>query len=307
MSHARNRSSVLEGKVCLVTGGAQGLGWALCQALADEGAQVHACDIAMDAIERARAEVARLGVQEKIHFARCDVANADSVTCWIREVRRLHDRIDVLVNNAAFIRWADFGDMTVEDELRTMRVGFEGMLLCTRAVLPEMLRAGSGHIVNIGSSVGKLFVGYSSAAYAAMKAALDGYTQTLQSELRGAPVALTLVRPAAIGGTGFFREHVSSQRLPRLTDVMGVLTPTRVAAQIVGALRERKAIVNVPGWLRAFYVLFELVPNFVRWLIRLGGHSRADLGNVQWHHDWRTHARPGGMANPAAKGHCQEK
>ena len=253
--------------VCLVTGGAQGLGWAISQALADHGATVHACDISEENLARAGQDLASLPWGNRIVLARCDVAEQAQMEGWIAQVYQNTGRIDVLVNNAAFVRWEDVTDMSVEEAVRTMRVGYDGMVYGIKAVLPLMLAAGRGHIVNVGSSAGRIFTGGSSAAYAAVKAAIDGYTQVLQGELRGSPVHAMLVRPAAIVGTDFFRKHVASTRMPRLADFVPYVTPPQVARAIVRGIHDRRPILDIPGYLAGFYLLFTLAPGFLCWVM----------------------------------------
>ena len=277
--------SFLSGHVCLVTGGAQGIGWAISQALADHGAQVHVCDISEENLARAAQELPNLPWAGRIHLARCDVTQRQEVEAWVAGVYRQTGRIDVLVNNAAYVRWVDVADMSVEEEERTMSVGYNGMLYTVRAVLPLMQAAGRGHIVNMGSSAGKVFVGGSSAAYAAVKAAIDAYSQILQFELRGSPIHVTVVRPAAVAGTDFFRKHVLSSRMPRFGDYVPYLTPPQVARSVVRAIRDRRPIVGVPGYLKLFYVFFALAPGVFRWMVNVGGSGRRDYGRVQWRYE----------------------
>lgn len=278
----RPPSPFLKGRVCLVTGGAQGIGWAIAQALADHGAHVHVCDLSAEYLAAARRELPALPFGERIELAPCDVADRSQVEAWIRDVHAKAGRLDVLVNNAAFVRWEDVADMPVEDAEQTMAVGYNGMLYATKAVLPLMLAADGGHVVNIGSSMGRLFVGSSSAAYCATKAAVDAYTQTLQLELRHTPVAVTLIRLNTVAGTAFFREHVRPSRMPRLTDFLPYLTPPQVAAGVVRALRSRRAVLDLPWFLPACYLLFDLAPEVVRWMVARGGGGRRDYGSVSW-------------------------
>jgi NAD(P)-dependent dehydrogenase (short-subunit alcohol dehydrogenase family) len=268
--------------VCLVTGGAQGIGWAISQALADHGGQVYACDISDENLARATHELESLPWADRITLTRCDVAKRAEIEGWIAEIHRQTGRIDVLVNNAAFVRWEDVMEMSVEDAVRTMEVGYNGMVYGIKSVLPLMQAAGRGHIVNMGSSAGRVLVGSASAAYAAVKAAIDGYTQTLQVELRGSPVHATLVRPATVAGTDFFRKHVPSSRMPRLGDFVPYVTPPQVALSIVRAIRTWRAIVDIPRYLHLFYFFFAVAPGMFRRLITIGGSGQRDYGQVQW-------------------------
>ncbi|MFT3768113.1 MAG: SDR family NAD(P)-dependent oxidoreductase [Minicystis sp.] len=264
-------------EVCLVTGGAQGIGWATARRLAAAGGVVEVCDVSEAHLASAREQAAGLRGGDRIRFSRCDVADRSQVEAWCTGILRETGRIDVLVNNAAFVRWQDTLDMSVEEVERTMQVGFNAIVYTTKAVLPAMLSAGRGHIVNIGSSAGRVFVGGSSAAYAAMKAAVDGYTQTLQVELRDRPVHVMLVRPGTVAGTDFFRRHVPSARLPRLADFVPPLTADEVAEAIVRGLSRRADIVDVPRSLGLVYLLFEHAPEALRWLTRQGGSARSDF------------------------------
>lgn len=270
----------LKDKVCLVTGGAQGIGWATARALAAAGGTVYVCDVSEEHLATAREQANALPWPHRFHFSRRDVSDRDSVEGWCSGVLAEAGRVDVLVNNAAFVRWQDVLDMSVEDVERTMRVGFHAITYTTKAVLPFMLQGGSGHIVNIGSSAGRLFAGRASAAYSAMKAAVDGFTQTLQVELHGSPVHVMLVRPGTVAGTDFFRRHVPSSRMPRIADFVPPLAPEDVARSIVQGLVERTPVIDTPRSLSLFYGLFGVAPGAMRWLVRQGGDARSDFGQA---------------------------
>ncbi|MCY1080194.1 SDR family NAD(P)-dependent oxidoreductase [Archangium lansingense] len=268
----------LKDQVCLVTGGAQGIGWATARRLAEAGGTVYVCDISEEHLAAAPARAAELPWPERFHFSRCDVSDRKQVDAWCASVLEKEGRVDVLVNNAAFVRWETVLDMPVEDVERTMAVGFNAIVYTIHALLPSMLAKGRGLIVNVGSSAGRVFVGNSSAAYAAVKAAVDGYTQMLQGELRGTPVHAMLVRPGTVAGTEFFGKHVPSTRMPRLADFVRPLSPDEVAEAILEGLERRRPIVDVPRSLGVFYAIFEHAPGVMRWLTRVGGSARSDFG-----------------------------
>jgi len=272
----------LKGQVCLVTGGAQGIGWAISQALADHGAQVFTCDISKESLARAAEELTTLPWADRITLSRCDVTARAEIEGWITKVYGQTGRIDVLVNNAAFVKWNDVAEMTVQEAICTMEVGYNGTVYGVKAVLPLMQAAGRGHIVNMGSSAGGIFIGGASAAYAAVKAAIDGYTQTLQIELKDSPVNVTLVRLATVAGTDFFGKHVAPSRLPRMGDFMSYLTPPQVAEGVVRAIHKRRAVLHMPRYLALFYLAFALAPGLLRRLTAVGGGGRRDYGQVEW-------------------------
>ncbi|WNG35580.1 SDR family oxidoreductase [Archangium minus] len=270
----------LKDHVCVVTGGAQGIGWATARELAKAGGSVYVCDISEENLGTARAQAAQLPYPDRFHFARCDVSKREQLEGWLAGIQKEAGRIDVLINNAAFVRWADVSDMPVEEVEKTMQVGFNAIVYATKAVLPSMQANKRGHIVNMGSSAGRVFVGGSSAAYTAVKAAVDGYTQTLQLELRETPVHVMLVRPGTVAGTDFFRKHVPSSRMPRMADFVPPVSPEEVAEAIVQGIARRSAIIDVPRSLGMIYVMFQHAPGVMRWLTRMGGHAQSDFGKA---------------------------
>ncbi len=265
----------LAGKVCAITGGAQGIGWAIAEALCAAGARVHACDISEEYLARASPAAG-----ENIILSRCDVTVGDDLERWIRGIHEREGRIDVLVGNAAFVRWEPVERMTIEESELTMRTGYDAMVRAVMLVLPMMRAAGSGHIVAMGSSAGTIITGDASAAYAASKAAVAAYIETLRLELSGTGIGVTLVRPGVVAGTSFFQTHVRSSRLPRLADFVPAVTPAQVAAAVVNAIRRGRPVVDIPRMLPLLYLLYALFPRATRRLIRLGGRARSDFGSV---------------------------
>ena len=274
----------LDGQVALVTGGTQGIGWAIALALADHGAHVFVCDISEAQLAQAKAEAAASAYVDQIQFAFCDVTDQGAVVAWVTAVHQQHGRIDILVNNAVYARWELAQKLPTADVDKMMQVGFLGFIHTIQAVLPIMQKTGRGHLVNIGSSVGRLYVTPFTAGYSAMKAAVDAYIQILQMELSQSPIHVMLVRPGAVAGTNFFRHQVSSTMMPRLADIVPFITPPHVARAVIHGLRRRRAIVNVPGYLGILFAFFALVPNLVRRLMGLGGYGRLDYGEVNWHY-----------------------
>lgn len=272
----------LEDHVCLVTGGTQGIGWATAQALADHGAWVYACGRSMGNLERAKEALKSNPWRDAIILSQCDVSDRGAFERWIHGVYEERGRVDVLVNNAAFVRWEDVAMMSVEDASYTMRVCYDGMVVGVKTILPLMLAARRGHIVNVGSMTAHIFVPGSSAAYAAAKAALDAYTLMLHIELEHTPVSATLVRLGTVAGTDFFKEHVRPDRLSPLSRFIPALTPPQVATAIVKAIRRKQKIITLPGSMHALGIIYTLFPRCSRWLAGKGEGERPDYGDVEW-------------------------
>ncbi len=274
-------------RVCLVTGGTQGIGWAIAQAFAAHGGTVYACGRSLENLQRAQQEQANLPWGHRLHLAQCDVTDHALLSAWMDDIYGAEGRLDVVVNNAAFVRWANLRDMSLDDALLTMRVGYDAMVHTTYKALPLMEANGWGQIVNMGSIAGRIFVGGSSAAYAAAKAAIDAFTQTLHVELHGSPVQATLVRLGTVAGTDFFKKHVSNERMPALTRWMPALTPPQVADAILQAVAQRKKIITLPRYLAALAAVYAAMPRTARWLAGLGGQNEVDYGRLQWQYHRR--------------------
>lgn len=272
----------LNNHICVVTGGTQGIGWAIVQTLADHGGKVYACGYSEENLQKAVAELETLPWKEQIFLSQCDVTNREQYEAWLTEIYEENGRIDILINNAAFVRWADILTLSVEEELRSMEVGYNAIVYGTNLVLPWMFKNGRGHFVNIGSIAGRVFVGGSSAAYGATKAAIDGYTQALDFELKNTPVNTTLVRLGTVAGTDFLSKHVSNERMPPFTKFLPALTPPKVAAAILKAIYKKKAIITRPRYLEALTFIYNLSPRFSRWLSYQGGENKVEYGKVLW-------------------------
>jgi NAD(P)-dependent dehydrogenase (short-subunit alcohol dehydrogenase family) len=164
----------LKDKVAIVTGAAHGIGRAIAELFASEGAAVLIADVDSAVGSQAAASIAAQGGVAE--FRHCDVASRDSVAAMVEAAARFSGRIDVLCNNAAYLGNFHAVLDAAEDEWeRCLGVQVLGTNNCTRAVLPYMLQQRSGSIVNIVSI--QAMVGCpTSVAYTAAKSALLGFT-----------------------------------------------------------------------------------------------------------------------------------
>jgi NAD(P)-dependent dehydrogenase (short-subunit alcohol dehydrogenase family) len=185
----------LKNKVAIVTGAAHGIGRAIAELYAEEGATVLLGDIDSAGEEVAAGIVARGGIAE---FRNCDVGSRESVKAMVDAATRASGRIDVLCNNAAYLG-AFHGVLEAADEEweRCLRVQVLGTNNCTRAVLPYMLEQRSGSIVNIVSI--QAMVGCpASVAYTAAKAALLGFTMSAAYDYGAQNIRVNSLSPGPI-------------------------------------------------------------------------------------------------------------
>lgn len=190
---------LLEGKVVIVTGGAQGMGRRHVQRCVAEGARVVATDVQIDA---GRATVAELG--DAAMFVAHDVTDAASWGVVVDATLERFGRLDGLVNNAAVYPTPTSIEHESPDALeRVLRVNVIGTWHGIRAVIAPLRAAGGGSIVNISSLAGmKGFVHLGS--YGASKWAVRGLTKTAARELGADAIRVNSVHPGTIDGTGMF-------------------------------------------------------------------------------------------------------
>ncbi len=186
----------LDGRVAIVTGGAQGIGFAIAHRLARAGAHVVVADINVSRAAEAAAALATDGLQA--HPIGVDVSDESAVGAMVATVHHEIGPVAILVNNAGIsggtARVAEI-DLGAWD--RTIAVNLRGVFLCCRAVLPDMLAAQYGRIVNVASIAGKEG-NPGLAAYSASKAAVIGFTKSLAKEVAREGIIVNAISPAVI-------------------------------------------------------------------------------------------------------------
>jgi len=172
-------------KVALVTGASSGIGEATALQLSKAGYKVYGTS-------RRGGKAA----QRAFEMLPLDVTSDESVDAAVGEVIRLEGRIDLLVNNAGFsVAPAGAEESSIEQAQAIFDTNFFGTVRMTRAVVPHMRRQGSGRIINIGSVLGFLPMPYG-ALYAATKHAIEGYSESLDHELRTRGIRVSVIEPA---------------------------------------------------------------------------------------------------------------
>jgi 3-oxoacyl-[acyl-carrier protein] reductase len=186
----------LAGKVAIVTGSGKGLGWAIAERLARDGAKVVIAEIDWAS---AQEKAAVLQQRKAGSLAlRVDVSRWPEVQKMVTETAERFGRIDILVNNAGVLGPALTVAEYPEDEWdKVIAVNLKGTFLCCKAVLPVMKKQGSGSIVNIASVAGKEG-NPNMAPYSASKGAIITLTKTLGKELASTRIRINAVSPALL-------------------------------------------------------------------------------------------------------------
>ncbi|MDR5747197.1 SDR family NAD(P)-dependent oxidoreductase [Caballeronia sp. LZ029] len=187
----------LASRVVIITGGARGIGLAVAERALESGADVSLWDVDGERLARTSAELSAKYKERKVSDAVVELTDESSVDAAAKKTFTAHGRIDVLVNNAGITggngtTW----ELAPDVWRRVIDVNLIGPYLTCRAVVPYMLKAGYGRIVNIASIAGK--EGNPNAShYSASKAGLIGLTKSLGKELAGKNILVNAVTPAA--------------------------------------------------------------------------------------------------------------
>ena len=175
----------IKGSIALVTGASSGIGEATAQRLAMAGYKVYGTS----------RRGARSG-QRSFAMLPLDVTSDQSVEAAVKELILQEGRIDLLVNNAGFGVAAGGAEESSIDQAKAIfETNFFGLIRMTRAVVPHMRRQGNGRIINIGSVLGFLPMPFG-ALYAATKHAIEGYSESLDHELRTRGIRVSVIEPA---------------------------------------------------------------------------------------------------------------
>lgn len=204
----------LEGKVAAVTGAGRGIGRAVARRLAAGGAAVGVIDVDAEAAAGVAAEIVARGA--RAHAATADVGDREQVERAFADVAAALGPVTILVNNAGWDRLEPFLENSPELWERLIAVNFKGAIHCTRAVLPGMIQAGGGRIVNISSEAAR--VGSTGeSVYAGCKAALVGFAKTLARELARHGITVNVVCPGPTD-TPLFAEVTAGERGARIME-----------------------------------------------------------------------------------------
>lgn len=186
---------LLEGKTCVITGGAQGLGYAIAQAFTSAGARVVLGDVHGAAVVAAASQ---LGVGNRAIGLACDVTDAEDVHALVSRAVESFGTIDVMINNAGVTRDATLRKMSLEDFDAVIAVHLRGTWLGTRAAANAMRSLGrGGAIVNMSSISGKVGIA-GQTNYSAAKAGIIGLTKAAAKELGFAGIRVNALQPGII-------------------------------------------------------------------------------------------------------------
>jgi NAD(P)-dependent dehydrogenase (short-subunit alcohol dehydrogenase family) len=228
----------LEGKTAIVTGAGRGIGRAIALAFAAEGAAVVLASRSRADLAEVAGEIRAAGGGRALAIP-TDVTNDGAVEALVEQTLADLGRLDVLVTSAGTAAFAALADTKPADWDTMLAVNLRAAMVCCRAVLPPMIRQGSGTIINVASIAAKRALP-GSAVYTATKAGLFGFSRVLAEELRTAGVRVGVLMPGAVdtplwdtlGGSVPRDKMLRPEDVARAAVLMAALPPHAVLEEL---------------------------------------------------------------------------
>lgn len=250
----------LRGKVALITGGGTGIGRCTALLLAKRGAKIVLVGRRPTPLEETAKQIC--GEGGTAIALPCDITSDDAPQKVVEAACTSFGTIDILINNAGHLLWRDIQHEEISNFEHLIRINYLSAVRLTKAVFPLLVQKRSGSIVNISSILGRFAVA-DSAAYAASKFALSGFTDALRIEVARFGIHVMEVNPGLIDTAMteiFFQEDQAYRR--RST------SPERVAAAIVRGIEKRKDSVMIPWYVRLIIALRWTFPGISNWIMK---------------------------------------
>ena len=263
-------------KVAVVTGASEGIGRGIAKALAADGARVAIIARSQDKLDACAASL----VGEVRGFS-ADLTNADDVRRVIADVVRHFGAIDILVNNVGGGTFKPLEQQTAAEADLPIGIPLTAAIAASHAVVPDMIRRQSGHIVTLTSPAGFVPFPYMM-PYVATRHAMVGLAQSLYEELKPHSVGSTLFCPGQVDTGYFSRNDADMGWYPRVANVFPLLQPDEVGQQVVRAIISDRREVIYPASLSWFLRCYRMAPRLSIGLMKLFGMwrpSRLDAAN----------------------------
>jgi short-subunit dehydrogenase len=257
----------LAGRTAILTGASGGLGSHLVRALAAE--HLNLLLVAFPGVELPKVQAVAAEQPVRAEVLTADLRVASERSRVIETALQIYGRVDLLINNAGVEYSAAYHELAASQIAEVLAVNLEAPMLLSWQLLPHLLGRKQGHIVNISSLAGKAGPGFQE-PYAASKAGLVAFTQSLRATYRGTGVSASVVIPGFIEAGIYSRLKESTGRsAPAL---LGACSPERVCRAVFRAIREDRPEVIVNRYpVRPLLALSALSPRFGEWFNRAIG------------------------------------
>ncbi len=248
----------IKGKTVLLTGASRGLGLFIARVLAQEGATLVGVARSSTRLEQFCSHLG--GNAIAIPF---DLSHVEELPVLVQEVKHLAGSVDILINNAGIEKYRALTEYSLADLQAVLSINLVAAMELTRLLLPEMLRRGSGHIVNMASLAAKKGSPYNS-IYSASKGGLLMWTDAVRQELVGTGVGISAICPGYVFQVGMSAD--TGVPIPRLA---GTSQPWAVAKAVAKAIQHNQAetIVNqdflTEGFTKLLFMIAQFSPRWV--------------------------------------------
>jgi NAD(P)-dependent dehydrogenase (short-subunit alcohol dehydrogenase family) len=270
-------TSAVQQQVAIVTGGAAGIGRALCHALAAGGVTVIVADINAEGAEDVAAAIRQRGGQAAA--ATVDVADAHSVNQLVQHTLAVHRRLDYLFNNAGIAVTADARDLRIEHWQQVIAVNLLGVIYGVQAAYPIMVQQGYGHIVNMASLAG-LLPYPTNLPYATTKHALVGLSLSLRAEAADLGVKVSVVCPGWVQSGIYAASPVLNVRREQMRPALPfkLMQADAAARRILAGVARNQPVIIFPWYARMLWWAYRMR---VTWLTPLGLKLIRDLRRLR--------------------------
>lgn len=270
----------LRGKNVLLTGATGGIGVHIAKSLVSEGANVSMVAYPGNQLETFTEELKQPGI--KLIWFDEDLRQDNSIQKVVHETRQQLGEIDILINNAGIEVTAPYHQLSHDTIESILRCNLRAPMLLSNLVLPGMLNRNEGHIVNISSLAGKSGPSCQE-VYAATKAGLIGFTNSLRATYRKTNVGASVICPGFVEAGIYDRlKTKTGLQAPKL---LGTSRPETVSKAVIRAIRKNlpDVIIN-PIPVRPLFAISALFPKFGEWLTTLtGAHDFFDKSAERLH------------------------
>lgn len=255
------KASEFQNKTVLVTGGAAGIGRAVCEALCVSGAIVYAADINKEGLRR----LVDSTHEGNISTIEMDVSQRQDFNNAINRIVHEHGRLDMLINNAGIVLGGDFGETSIESIERIININLWSVIYGTKLAYAQMRKQGHGHIANVSSSAGMMPVP-NSTVYCAIKHAIVGLSHSLREEAALHGIKVSTILPGMVQSDLWVNaENVDGYDYQKTMENTGIkpISAEQAAIAILKGLSTNQRSIIFPRLNKIIVRAYQLMPRLI--------------------------------------------
>ncbi|MHB0922967.1 MAG: SDR family oxidoreductase [Bellilinea sp.] len=251
--------NIYQKKHVLITGGSSGIGLAVAKGAARLGANISIISRRLDVLEQAQLEILEQRSEETfVNIISADVSNEEEIAEALHTLVFDRELPDIVINCAGVTHPGEFYKLSTDIFRWNMEINYYGTVYVLKALVPGMIRRGSGRIVNISSGVGIMNI-YGYTAYGASKFAVNGLTEALRMELKPHGIQVSLVIPADTNTPQLAYEDRYKPAVTReLNKVGGLMEPEAVAEELLAGVSRGRYLILPGGDIKFLYALLRI-------------------------------------------------